>query len=135
MKSWSWARKSANALAPYIPLQQTLAWIFLIAVIVFLFRKQIAALIQAINSRIEAGSGVEAGPFKLSPELMKMDNVAEKQATSPKAEPSLEQERDGIYKQHRGIFLAHILNPSHTTGQEFDIFIFWCDTSRLAFLT
>ena len=124
MTVWSWARKSADALAPYVPLQQTLAWILLIAVVIFLFRKQISAVIEAVKSRVEAGSGVEAGPFKLSPDPTRMGDAATEQASAPSAGGSWEQERDGMYKQQRSVFLVHILAPSRSPDQEFDIFIF-----------
>jgi len=39
-------------------------------------------------------------------------------------ENSREEERDGIYKNNRGIFLAHVLEPSAKKEQEYDIFIY-----------
>ena len=47
------------------PLFETLLWVILVAGIVFGFRRPIHGLLSAFQSRIEAGSTLEAGPFKL----------------------------------------------------------------------
>lgn len=47
------------------PLLQTLLWVGLVAGVVVRFHKPIHGLLSALQLRIEAGSTLEAGPFKL----------------------------------------------------------------------
>lgn len=124
MTFWTWAGKSARALSPYVPLWQTLTWVVLIVVLVFVFRRRLGQLVDAVRARIEKGSSVKAGPFELGDDLQKMDDISTKTTSAPSADVSWEKERDGMYQTNRGLFLAHVLAPSETPGQEFDIFIF-----------
>ena len=50
---------------PYIPLMQSIVWPTFLGIVIWHFRKQLEVCIEAIRSRIESGSSVEAGPFKL----------------------------------------------------------------------
>src|SRR5690242_8375661 len=34
------------------------------------------------------------------------------------------QQREAIYKNNRGLFLVHVLNPSQRPGQQYDIFMY-----------
>lgn len=124
MTFWQWASRSANALSPYVPLLQTLAWLLLITAFAVIFKDALRSVVDAIRKRIERGSTVEAGPFKLGPDLQKMDDVREKTDSAPAADPSWEKDRDGVYHANRGIFLTHLLTPSDSRDQRFDIFIF-----------
>lgn len=51
------------------PLLQTLLWVGLVAGIVIRFHKPIHGLLTALQRRIEAGSTIEAGPFKLGSDV------------------------------------------------------------------
>ena len=51
------------------PLFQTLLWVILAAGIVIRFHHQIQGLLSALQRRIEAGSALEAGPFKLGSDV------------------------------------------------------------------
>lgn len=51
------------------PLLQTLLWVGLVAGIVIRFHKPIHGLLGALQLRIEAGSTIEAGPFKLGSDV------------------------------------------------------------------
>lgn len=121
---WSWAGKSANALSPFVPLWQTLAWVILIAGLVFAFRKHLYDLAEAIRKRVERGSALKAGPFELGGDLQKMDDIGAKTNSAPIAETSWEEERNAMYQDSRGLFLSHVLSPSDDPEQEFDIFVF-----------
>ena len=51
------------------PLLQTLLWVGLVAAIVIRYNKPIHGLLIALQRRIEAGSAIEAGPFKLGADV------------------------------------------------------------------
>ncbi len=51
------------------PLLQTLLWVGLVAGIVIRFHRPIHGLLSALQRRIEAGSTLEAGPFKLGSDV------------------------------------------------------------------
>ena len=50
---------------PWIPLFQTLCWIILIVWLLHRFKAEVAALVGAVQKRIERGSSLKAGPFEL----------------------------------------------------------------------
>ena len=54
------------ALAPFVPLAQTLLWIVLIVGFVVWFDKPIRQILSAVQQRIATGSAVKAGWFELS---------------------------------------------------------------------
>lgn len=51
------------------PLLQTILWVGLVAGIVMRFHRPIHGLLSALQRRIEAGSTIEAGPFKLGSDV------------------------------------------------------------------
>ena len=51
------------------PLLQTLLWVGLVSGIVYRFHKPIDGLLTALQRRMEAGSTIEAGPFKLGSDV------------------------------------------------------------------
>lgn len=53
------------ALAPFVPLLQTLLWVGLIVALTLWFNKSIRSLLDALRKRVEAGSTVKAGWFEL----------------------------------------------------------------------
>ncbi len=55
-----------TAFAPFAPVVGTLLWVLLIVGLVGWFRKPLAAILAAIQKRIESGSTVKAGWFELS---------------------------------------------------------------------
>lgn len=54
------------ALAPFVPLLQTLTWVILILVLVLWFDSPLRAVLAVIRKRIETGSAMKAGWFELS---------------------------------------------------------------------
>jgi hypothetical protein len=54
------------ALAPFVPLLQTLLWVALVGALVAWFNKPIRQILLALRQRIETGSAVKAGWFELS---------------------------------------------------------------------
>lgn len=79
------------------PLIQTGLWVALISGIVWRYHKQIHALLEAIQKRIDSGSGIKAGPFEIaamlqpqSPEEQKGKIIQEiSDATKAESMPSL----------------------------------------------
>ena len=124
-----------QALAPYVPLAQTLLWVGLIVGGGTLFRKQIHSLVDAVRVRIQTGSSIKAGPIELGEDLRNLEKIP-----AASAKPSVLAEsgavavdrtaeawskaRDALYASTRGVFLAHVIEPSSKQGQDFDIFIF-----------
>ncbi len=65
-----------KAVAPYVPLIQTMVWVFLLVFAFIVFRRQISILAQTVNERIKSGSPVKAGPFELGASLRQPETVA-----------------------------------------------------------
>jgi hypothetical protein len=57
-----------TALAPYVPLFQTLVWAIVVIIIATMLRKQIRRLMDTLADRLKAGSSLEIGGVKLGPE-------------------------------------------------------------------
>jgi hypothetical protein len=53
------------ALAPFVPLLQTLLWVLLVAILVLWLNKPLRAILAALQRRIEGGSAVKAGWLEL----------------------------------------------------------------------
>jgi hypothetical protein len=56
---------------------------------------------------------------KATPDVKKTSSI-----TYPATENDWTRKRVEIYQKNKGFFLAHILEPSHKKGQEYDIFLF-----------
>ncbi len=67
--------KVLENLVPYIPLMQSILWPLVVLIFVLLFREKFGRILAVILDRLESGSSMEAGPFKLGEKL-----------TSPSAE-------------------------------------------------
>ncbi len=67
--------KVLENLVPYVPLMQSMLWPFVLLSVVLLFRAKLGRILSIIIDRLESGSTIEAGPFKLGEKL-----------TSPSAE-------------------------------------------------
>jgi hypothetical protein len=93
------------------PLIQTVLWVGLIGGIVWRYSKQIHALLEAIQKRIESGSGIKAGPFEIAallqpqnPEQQKKNIIqeiseateVESSVTMPPISPSTFVSRDDL---------------------------------------
>lgn len=61
--------KVLENLAPYVPLAQSLLWPLVVLSFVLLFRESFERLLSVIIDRLESGSSIEAGPFKLGKKL------------------------------------------------------------------
>ncbi len=118
-----------KALAPFVPLMQTLVWILLIVCGALLSRSHGGPLILALQKRIERGASFKAGPIEIGQDLKGLEYVTPGEGSPSTAglgtvEVSWAAERDEIYRKNRGVFLTHVLSPSKDPGQEFDIFIY-----------
>lgn len=107
----------------WIPLFQTLSWVGLIVYGAKTFRSHLDSVFSAIYSRIKTGSSFKAGPIEIGEDLKSLEKIAPSSATAP-PQDSWIKERETIYKDNQGLFLAHIIEPSQKNGQLFDIFIF-----------
>ncbi len=65
----SFVDKVFENLIPYIPLMQVIVWPLTLLVLLILFREQLKRIIGILVDRLESGSAVEAGPFKLGAKL------------------------------------------------------------------
>lgn len=108
----------------WVPLLQSLAWIGLILYLVHSFTSQLQQLFDAIRQRIRAGSSFRAGPVELGADLKNLERVSPSGPDSNPPEDDWSKERDEIYRNNCGLFLAHIIEPSDEEGQEYDIFIY-----------
>jgi hypothetical protein len=142
-----------KALSPFASVFQTGLWVAL-ALVGFLWAKPLLRKIgEALTRRIEGGSSFKAGPIEVGPELRRLEYVAPANDETPEERtnslPQQERlasldasdsingplplvpttadwvaERDKLYQESRGVFLAHVISPSQDPGQTFDIFIF-----------
>lgn len=108
----------------WVPLLQTLAWIGLIVYAARKFSVQLESMMEAVRQRISTGSSFKAGPVELGEDLKRLDHVTPTGAEGQTQESDWSTERDGIYAQNQGVFLAHVIEPSSKHGQEYDIFIY-----------
>lgn len=124
-----------EAMEDYVPLLQTLAWVVLVAGVLFAFRRELRDFAASIRSRLDAGSPVEFGIGQLASvklgELRQFPRVepAEpgRQLLDATAEAAIEQWsriRDGIKNESRNVYLAHIIKPSAIPGQRYDVYVF-----------
>lgn len=111
-------------MAEWVPLFQTLAWIALIIAGAKQFRVQIQTLVDAIQRRIISGSSIKAGPFELGEDVKALEKVPQSHSPSPPTEDDWSKERNAIYQENSGLFIAHVIEPSSETGQLYDIFIY-----------
>ena len=74
--------------------------------------------------RIERGSSFKAGPIELGEDLKALEHVSQSDVPSSNDSSEWSKERDGIYQKTRGIFLAHVIEPSREKGQLYDVFIY-----------
>lgn len=120
------AKELLEALAPFVPLLQTILWIVLVAVALFLLRSHCRAIIDAIITRIRGGSSFRAGPLELGADLKSLE-YASPNASNHKDDSHDDDwstERTALYQHNRGIFLTHVISPSTKPGQEYDVFIY-----------
>lgn len=108
----------------WVPLLQTIAWIGLIVYGAKKFSTQLQGLFKAIQTRIQSGSSFKAGPVELGEDLKSLEKIPRSDSAALSHEDDWSKERDGLYANNNGIFLAHVIEPSDKTGQLFDIFIY-----------
>lgn len=121
-----------EALAPYVPLFQTIIWFVLVVASLLIFRKQVKSLADVVRVRIEKGSHLKAGPIELgqdvsSLEYIKKGHVATERGRNGANDRTVDEWqtlRRNIYQHNRDIFLAHVIRPSEIAGQKFDVFIY-----------
>jgi hypothetical protein len=132
-------------LVSLVPLGQTLIWAALAATVLWLLRSPISGVFMSLADRVRRGDDVES-PWLSVKRQRELDSLPEAPPGSaqPMPEISADEESNGhqlardalpssvkewnayrgqIYGQARDLYLAHILKPSKTNGQEYDIFI------------
>jgi hypothetical protein len=72
------------------PLVQTVLWVTLIGVALWRFHRPIYGLLEALQRRVEAGSNIEAGPFKLTDQLKPQDPITQRQKVASEMAETLE---------------------------------------------
>ncbi|MBI5185321.1 MAG: hypothetical protein HZA01_06295 [Nitrospinae bacterium] len=119
--------KALDKLQPYVPLLQSFVWPAFISIVLFIYKKQAREIIGAVRQRIERGSSFKAGPLEIGEDLKQLEYAQpsqDKNIAIDKAALSWEQERNDIYKKNDGYFLTHVLTPSRSSGQKYDIYIY-----------
>jgi len=113
-------------LRDYVPVFQTILWIFLVVVLLLIYRVRIGAFFELVVKRVKGGSGFKAGPLEIGPELRSLE-YAERTAEIQEVgtgHQDREDVRTDIYKRNKGLFLTHIISPSEDPNQKYDIFIY-----------
>ncbi len=142
--------ETLKTLGTYVPLFQTLLWVGLILVALRIFLPQLKAVLEAIQVRVEKGSGLEIGLFKLPADLQHLETVPQQTDSEPlvlldkeldyaglssEVAPTmagekdvtalkLNEERNRVYEQNRNLFITHVIQPSSERGQKYDVFIY-----------
>lgn len=108
----------------WVPLLQTLSWIGLIVFSAHRFSAHLERLFEAIRKRIQSGSSFKAGPIELGKDLKALEKIGPSSTKGETSEEDWGTEREDIYQNNNGLFIAHIIEPSKTDGQLYDIFIY-----------
>jgi hypothetical protein len=115
-------------LKDYVPLFQTSIWIGFIIVILLIFKKPIREIVSILINRIKKGSSIKAGLFEIGEELKNMEYAKQVSSDSIMLTGTdgqkREEHRTKIYEKNKGLFLTHLIYPSDTSGQLFDIYIY-----------
>lgn len=137
---------------PYVPLLQTFVWVLLIGGALVVFRKPLESLALDLRSRIARGGGFSVGfagahlHFEDLPTFSPQAAIEQSAGPGPTPieEDEFEEEALGrlpdprdpeastVWAQYRmarkgetrNIHLAHVISPSTTPGQRFDIFTY-----------
>ena len=122
-----------SVLKDYVPLFQTIVWVFLIILAFRVFYRPLSNILGSINKRIEEGGGFKASAGNASLELPEfVHDLPKVEPADPKVTiagerkliPSWTEKRNEIYLRNRDFFLVHVLELSKHPHQKFDIFIF-----------
>ncbi len=97
------------ALAPFVPLFQTLLWVALVVALVLGFNKPIRQILLALRQRVETGSAVKAGWFELSELKLQPVEQQRERAQLELAEANIEQPATSTSPAH--------VRPAVTPGQ------------------
>ena len=97
------------ALAPFVPLFQTLLWVALVVALVLGFNKPIRQILLALRQRVETGSAVKAGWFELSELKLQPVEQQRERAQFELAEANIEQPATSASPAH--------VRPTVTPGQ------------------
>jgi len=108
----------------WVPLLQTLSWIGLIVFSAHRFSGHLERLFEAIRIRVQSGSPLKVGPIELGQDLKALERIGPNSTKGEMSKEGWGAERDGIYQNNNGLFLVHVIEPSKTDGQLYDIFIY-----------
>jgi len=112
-------------LKDYVPIFQSLIWIFFISIILVIFNHSIKNLLENIINRMKKGSSIKIGPVELGEDLKNLQSTAILQNNITAGSNGVEREkhRMELYKKNKDLFLTHIFLPSKIDGF-YDIFIY-----------
>ncbi len=109
----------------WVPLFESAIWAGLSLYLIYRFTPQLQSLFGAIQERVAAGSSFKAGPVELgSVDFDSLEKVDPSDPVEAVQEDDWTRERNGIYRNNYGLFLAHIVEPPATPGHDYDIFIY-----------
>ena len=109
----------------WIPLLESLVWIGLILYLISRFAIQLQSLFEAIRERVAAGSSFKAGPVELgSANFDSLEKISQSDPLLAETREDWSEERNGIYRENHGLFLAHIVEPPEKPDEDYDIFIY-----------
>jgi hypothetical protein len=111
-------------LKDYVPFFQTFLWIILFLVVALVFRKFINLILSTIVDRLKHGSSFKAGPLEVGEKLSQLDYIPQNEVKIASSVSDREDHRVSIYKENRGLFLTHLIQPTDRSGQGWDIFIY-----------
>ena len=107
----------------WVPFFQSGLWVALIIVAGVRYGTKLEGVFDVLIERIRRGSSVKAGPFEVGPDLKSLDRV-ERSAIPAASTNDWTVQRDETYRRNHGIFLVHVIEPSSTPGQLYNVFIF-----------
>lgn len=105
-------------------------WPIFFGALLFIYRKQLAAIYEIFRKRIEDGCSIKIGPFGMGqdinnyPKVDQFLNNNNNEQNKKENKDDREKERTKIYEENKGYFLTHLLFPSSKAGQKFDILIY-----------
>lgn len=118
----------------WIPLIQTLVWVGLIAVVLYMGRGNWRRIFNAFEQRVSQGDDVTVtGPLGLSAELkrearglprLEPGDDAQSEDSGQAVSNGLEAMRRRTGADQRGVHLVHVVAPSDRPGQRYDVFAY-----------
>lgn len=99
-------------------------WILFWSIILICARKQILELIKTLMNRLKNGASVKIGSFEIEGLKVTGNKINNHYLTFEDKDLQRSNERDSIYRRHRGVMPVHRIFKSQKDGQVFDILIY-----------